>query len=134
MSRLEDQFMDLWQAAGPKGIDLTTQYLFDPVTWSDREGHEKRRWRFDAAIPDHRIAIELEGFGLNHQGHAGFNADCEKYNTATSLGWRVLRFTANHLASRSWWVIEMIEATIHEVQLKEKVDGEEEDDRKAEEV
>lgn len=54
-----------------------------------------RRWRFDFAWPASRLAVEVEG-GLwirgRHVHPRGFAADCEKYNTAALLGWRVLRF------------------------------------------
>lgn len=56
--------------------------------------HPKRRWRFDFAIPDRMIAIEIEG-GANgrHQRIGGFIRDCYKYNAAAKLGWRVFRYT-----------------------------------------
>lgn len=56
-----------------------------------------RKWRFDFAWPDIRIAVEVEGgtsFGLSrHSRGEGFEADCEKYNAAAAKGWRVFRFT-----------------------------------------
>jgi len=55
----------------------------------------ERRWRFDFASPVWLIAIEIEGGsrqGGRHNRHAGFVADMEKYNRATVLGWRLLRF------------------------------------------
>jgi very-short-patch-repair endonuclease len=61
-----------------------------------------RRWRFDRAYPDRKLAIELEGgvwSGGRHTRPAGFEADCDKYNCATVEGWRVLRFTAKMLDS-----------------------------------
>ena len=58
-----------------------------------------RRWRFDFAWPKYMLAVEIEG-GVWSQGRhtrgVGFVADCEKYNTATLMGWRVLRFPTQH--------------------------------------
>jgi very-short-patch-repair endonuclease len=60
-----------------------------------------RRWRFDFAWVDEKIAVECEG-GIWSRGRhvrpTGFINDCDKYNTATLLGWRVFRFTASHIA------------------------------------
>jgi very-short-patch-repair endonuclease len=59
--------------------------------------HPVRRWRFDFAWPDLQIAVEVEGVmpggGGRHQRFLGYEADLEKYNSATYEGWRVLRFT-----------------------------------------
>lgn len=61
-----------------------------------------RRWRFDFAWPDWRVAVELEGLGRRggmsrHQRPLGMSRDCEKYNAAAVLGWTVLRFTVVEL-------------------------------------
>ena len=62
--------------------------------------HGTRRWRFDFAWPDHMVAAEVEG-GIwirgRHSRGAGFEGDCEKYNTAALGGWRVFRFTGGML-------------------------------------
>jgi len=59
-----------------------------------------RRWRFDFAWPALRLAVEVEG-GLwirgRHTHPKGFEADCEKYNTAALFGWRVLRFVPDQV-------------------------------------
>lgn len=56
-----------------------------------------RKWAFDFAFPESKVAIEIEGgtrFGKSrHSRGKGFEKDCEKYNTATSLGWKVYRYT-----------------------------------------
>jgi very-short-patch-repair endonuclease len=56
--------------------------------------HPKRRWVFDFAWPEQRLAVEIEG-GIfvrgRHVSPRGFVADCEKYNEAAVLGWTVLR-------------------------------------------
>lgn len=56
--------------------------------------HLERKWRFDFVIPgaDGKLAVEIEGRG-RHQSFGGFVKDCEKYNSATKLGWRILRYT-----------------------------------------
>ncbi len=65
-----------------------------------------RRWRFDFAWPDLRLAVEVDGGiwipgGGRHNRGAGYEADVEKLNVAVILGWRVLRFTPSHLANGS---------------------------------
>lgn len=56
-----------------------------------------RMFRFDFAFPDRKLAVEIEGgtfFGKSRHGSGpGFERDCEKYNIAAKLGWRVLRYT-----------------------------------------
>ncbi len=59
--------------------------------------HPKRRWRFDYAVPDLMIAVEIEGgiFAKSRLGHSsgsGIKKDMEKYNMATLMGWKVLRY------------------------------------------
>lgn len=64
----------------------TTEYAFA----------KPRRWRFDLAWPTIKLAVEVEGgqwISGRHNRGAGFEADCEKYNEATILGWRLLRVT-----------------------------------------
>ena len=85
--------------------------------WREHQFHLTRKWRFDfiicrseaqsiydlktstsQAIKDGKfIAVEIEG-GTWQQGRhtrgSGFAKDCEKYNTAAAMGWRVFRFTA----------------------------------------
>ena len=60
----------------------------------------KLRWRFDYAIPEPRIALEVEGGVWTNGRHTrpqGFLGDIEKYNTATLMGWRVFRTTPDDL-------------------------------------
>ena len=54
-----------------------------------------RKWRFDFAWPDRKLAVEVEGgvySGGRHTRGAGYVKDMEKYNRAAVLGWCVLRF------------------------------------------
>ena len=75
------------------GLPLPSrEYRFDPV----------RRWRFDFAWPERRVALEVEGgvwTGGRHCRPRGFQGDAEKYNAATLAGWSVLRVTADDVRS-----------------------------------
>lgn len=58
---------------------------------------QKRKWRFDWAVPEIKLAVEYEGLMAKKSRHTtakGYTGDTEKYNTAQSEGWRVLRYTA----------------------------------------
>jgi hypothetical protein len=71
-----------------------------PKPVSEYRFHPERRWRFDYAWPDLRIALEVEGGTWTKGRHVrgkGYEMDCEKYNTATLAGWRVLRVTTDML-------------------------------------
>ncbi len=74
--------------------------LPSPVT--EHRFHPTRRWRFDYAWPQWGVAVEREG-GIwirgRHTRPMGYQRDLEKYNAATVLGWRVLRFTPAALTS-----------------------------------
>lgn len=51
-------------------------------------------WRFDYAWPSVKIAIELDGGQWKPGGGKhGTDDDYHKINVATSLGWKVYRFT-----------------------------------------
>lgn len=84
MSDLEDQ-MAFW---------LRTKRLDNYVR--EHRFHPDRRWRFDFAWPEVKVAAEVEGgifSGGAHTRGAHFRSDCEKYNAAAELGWRVFRYT-----------------------------------------
>lgn len=67
-----------------------------PAPQKEYKFHPTQNWRFDRAWPDLMLAAECEGGTWARGRHvrgSGFEADCEKYNEAAILGWRVLRFT-----------------------------------------
>lgn len=90
------------------GLEVTKEFQF----------HPKRKWRFDYYIPELKLGIEVEGgtyketwyrdkrtgelkhhTGGRHNTGEGFLNDCEKYNTATILGFKILRFPPDKLIS-----------------------------------
>ena len=81
--------------------DVVTEYRFHPT----------RKWRFDYALPDTKIAFEFEG-GVFIQGRhsrgTGLSEDAVKYNTAQLMGWRVFRFTAAHVKGHAKEILEGI--------------------------
>jgi hypothetical protein len=91
-SKLERKFELCWLAStGPK---LEKEYRF----------HPERKWRFDFAHLESWTAIELEGGVWSHGAHSrgkGFTEDCEKYNAAQALGWRVYRYTTDMITTKT---------------------------------
>jgi very-short-patch-repair endonuclease len=72
------------------GVECVKEYQFHPT----------RKWRFDYAIPVHKIAVEVDGgvwIGGRHNRASGYIKDLEKFNAAGSMGWTVLKFTPDKL-------------------------------------
>lgn len=68
----------------------------DPQWSEEHRFHPVRKWRFDFARPDIRLAIEIDGgvwTGGRHSGGQGQLDDMEKGNNAVALGWQILHFT-----------------------------------------
>jgi hypothetical protein len=71
---------------------LVAQGLPRPVpqhpVWTPR-----MTYRVDFVYPDHRIALEADGFGP-HAGRLAFDEDRERQNDIVTVGWTVLRYTS----------------------------------------
>lgn len=86
-------------------IDFIKEYKF----------HSKRKWRFDYALIDLKIAIEVEGGNFiqgRHNRGKGYEKDCEKYREAVILGWKLLRYTTNELNENPHRIIDDIQRII----------------------
>lgn len=96
-------------------MDITNRNVAATITWGiygiptpqpEYQFHPDRKFRFDWAWPDHKIAVEQEG-GIWRRGILGAAGahsrpqailrDLEKYNIAAKLGWRVFRFTPQEI-------------------------------------
>jgi len=90
MSHLESQFAFDLETLGQDLPQPVPQFRFDPT----------RRYKADFAWPEHMLLVEVEGGVYTNGRHvrpAGYRKDCEKYNRAQMLGYKVLRYTADML-------------------------------------
>ena len=86
-----------------KWLQIIKEHQFHPI----------RKWRFDYAIVELKIAVEVDGavwVGGRHNRASGYIADMEKLNTAASMGWLVLRITTDDRFCNK--TIDMIKATV----------------------
>lgn len=91
MSLIEDTLMFQIKVAGLP--EPTREYRFDSV----------KRWRFDFAYLDCKLAIEVEGAtwipNTGHTSGVGYRENVRKYNAAVMQGWKLLRFTTDMVKS-----------------------------------
>lgn len=111
--RLEERFAGNWRARCPE-IELTPQHYFDKT----------RRWRFDFAVPEIWLGIEIDGgtWSDERSGHTygkGVTKDYEKQNAAMIQGWAVFRFTSDMLNGReiNKYLLPVIEYARREMHL-----------------
>jgi len=113
-----------------------------PAPVKDFRFAKTRRWRFDRAWPEYKIAVELEGtrpravrchncgvevrakkgdgslggviriYGW-HQRFSRFKSDKEKYNAAVRDGWFVLRFIHDDVNADPFEMVEIIREVIN---------------------
>lgn len=89
-SNLEQEFITRFVQLGGDIDQLEQEFKF----------LNNRKFRFDFACLDKKIAIEIEGATWTKGRHtrgAGYSNDCEKYNLAQLNGWQVFRFTSDML-------------------------------------
>lgn len=97
-----DLTVDIWMACGLPRPEKEFRFCPD------------RRWRADYAFPEHKVLVECEGaiwVQGRHTRGSGFVKDMEKYNTAASMGFRLLRFQPADLTKTA--TIELIKKTLN---------------------
>lgn len=94
VSYLEKSFA-LWLQQNPDIPTPEKEYHFHPA----------RRWRFDFAWPDQKVAVEIDGLLWTgkgrHQTVEGYMLDAEKLEAALVLGWRVYPVPGPWVATRT---------------------------------
>lgn len=86
-----------------KHVDALLQHIKAyrlPAPEEELKFHPTRRWRFDLAWSEFKVAVEVDGLtpqGGGHQRIAGFENDRAKDLAALELGWRVVRVTARQV-------------------------------------
>ena len=118
VKQVKDDKIDLFVIACKQhlGVIVETEYYFDSI----------RRWRFDYAIPEAKIALEKDGgsyskrtyknkqgelittIGGRHNSGTGFLNDQEKMNKALELGWRVTHCIPKDLMTKGYQQIEQL--------------------------
>ena len=85
---LDRKFREAFTKAGGRLEDLVPEFVFAAP----------RKWRADFFHPASKTLIELEG-GLHligrHNSPEGYARDCQKYNAASALGYRLFRLPSN---------------------------------------
>lgn len=123
---IEAAFLFHWRVLAPDAPQPKREYRFaaEAVGGPGRGLRERlkraglRDWRFDFAWPEQMVAVECEGGIYTRQAHgsiSGILRDIEKYNAATSLGWRVFRVTRRMLEEDPEGVIRMILEALNEI-------------------
>lgn len=104
---------DHYEDEGIKRPD--TEYKFAAsVEYEDRAGRKRKRgWAFDFAWPARLVALEVEGgiwIAGGHNRGGGYAKDMAKYNSATLLGWRIIRVQPKEVCMSE--TVEMIRAAL----------------------
>lgn len=101
-AQLEQRFIEAWRRMFPKLPCPVMQHHFHPT----------RKWRFDFAFIDQRLAVEIDGgsfVGGGHNRGAQQQKDYEKHRAAVKLGWRLLRYNTADMKDTESVVTEVAE-------------------------
>lgn len=87
-------------------FDRNWLFMGGPTPEEEYRFHPSRKWRFDRAWPDKKVALEVEG-----KGHAKWNryhSDIEKYNEAARLGWTVIRLSFLDIGKEDFTTLDIL--------------------------
>lgn len=96
-----DLFLFYWKVYAPDGFLPSAEYEFARVLG--------RKFRFDWAWIQYRVAVEVDGGGwMPHGGRHGSDKDRAKSNIAASLRWLVFHFSPDMLKRDPAGCIDMV--------------------------
>lgn len=88
------------------------QHKLFPVP--EHKFHSSRKWRFDFAFLESKVALEVDGgtwIQGRHSRGSGIAGDMAKFNAAALLGWRILRVTPQELCMQE--TVNMVKEAIN---------------------
>ena len=116
-TKLQDAFLAAWR-------------IVRPADWPDPEAeyrfHPTRKWRFDFAFPQVKVAVEIQGgnfIGGRHNRGGQQAKDFEKLNAAVRLGWSVLQFGTRQMDKPLEVAQEVVDAILEIGPLAERTGG-----------
>lgn len=74
-----------------------------------------RRYRLDVALPEARIALEVDGFRHHGKHLEDFRRDRVRQNLLVISGWRVLRFAAGDIRKDLASCLDSIQALLETI-------------------
>jgi very-short-patch-repair endonuclease len=100
--------------------DLSNNFIFalkvlnGPMDYErEHKFHPVRKWRFDLAWTKKMVAVECDGIVWQAGGgRHNTDKDREKINTATSMGWRVLRFSGRQIKTSPKECVNLLKKTL----------------------
>ena len=102
----------IWRALASIKADWQGEYPFDDDTINPFSGKPGRH-RFDWALPQEMIAVEIDGgIWLARGGRHGADVDRQKLAIAASLGWLVFRFSLQMLENYPQACVGLVEQSM----------------------
>ena len=103
-------FLYWWARLAPDAPEPIAEYQFAAP----------RRWRFDWAFIDQKVAVEVDGgVWLKFGGRHGSDKDREKTNCAAAMGWRVFRYSPAMIEADPAGVVAQVLRAIETYQIPE---------------
>lgn len=94
---------------------ICTSELDVPQPVNEYKFHPKRKWRFDRAWVNEKVAVEIDGgvfTGGRHVRGMGYHKAIEKMNAGVLCGWVILRYDTKHIHEDPFAMVDEIVAVL----------------------